>query len=170
VKRAVVLALGLSCWTACGDPIRDQAVSALGGEERGVEPGPLHRPGQPCLVCHDSHEASAFALAGTIYARAAGRVPLDRVKVLLTDSSGKNFEATTNCAGNFFLRRLREDPKYPVWVTLAVDDKKIDMESPIFREGSCAACHTDPIGPASAGHAYFLLDEDADLGPEHYCR
>jgi hypothetical protein len=97
-------------------------------------------------------------------------VPVNAVTVRLVDATGKRFEATTNCAGNFFLRRSRQDPQFPIWVTLAVDDKTIDMESPIFRQGSCAACHSDPLSPSSAGHAYFLLDEDPDLAPEHHCR
>src|SRR5207249_3431097 len=37
---------------ACGDPVHDDAVAALGPEAPGVRPGPTPRPGQPGLTCH----------------------------------------------------------------------------------------------------------------------
>jgi hypothetical protein len=159
-----------SCTAACADPVRDQAIAALGGEAQGVGRGPLHRPGQPCLVCHDSGEASAFSVAGTVYARAESRIPLNEVAIQLVDSSGRRFNAVTNCAGNFFVRPSDLAVHYPLWVTMAVGAQNIDMESPVYRDGSCAACHTDPKGPTSAGHVYLLLDESADLPARHYCR
>src|SRR5204862_7633322 len=119
---------------------------------------------------HVSGGASELSVAGTVYARAAASVPLNRVTVQMVDSDGRPFDATTNCAGNFFVRPSEFSPRYPLWVTLALGTQKIDMESPVYRDGSCASCHTDPKGPASAGHAYFLLDEDPDLPAAHYCR
>ena len=64
MKRAALLVLLLSC-----DPVHDDAVSALGGETPGIPRGPLHRPGQPCLVCHDgaSGDPAAFSMAGTVF-------------------------------------------------------------------------------------------------------
>jgi hypothetical protein len=132
--------------------------------------GPLHRPGQPCLVCHDSGEASAFTVAGTVYAREGSETPLNGVTVRLIDAEDRRFEAVTNCAGNFFVRPSQFVPRYPLWITLAVGAQTIDMESPAFREGSCAACHAEPKGPASAGQVYFLLPEDQDLPAKHYCK
>jgi hypothetical protein len=167
VRLLLPLALALA---ACTDPVRAQAIAALGGEEAGVPPGPLHRPGQPCLVCHDGGEASRFSVAGTVYARAEGTVPVARVTVELLDTDERAFKATTNCAGNFFVRPGDFVPQYPLWVTLAVGEQRLDMESPVFRDGSCASCHGDPKGPASAGHAYFLLDENPDLPASHYCK
>src|ERR1700683_3328645 len=35
------------------NPVLDDAIADLGPEKPGVHPGPLHRPGQPCLLCHD---------------------------------------------------------------------------------------------------------------------
>jgi hypothetical protein len=154
---------------ACSDPVREQAIADLGGEARGVPEGPLHRPGQPCLACHDGGEASRFSIAGTVYAREGSKVPLNEVTVRLVDAQGRRSSSVTNCAGNFFVRPAEFAFQYPLWVTLAVGDHTIDMESPTFREGSCAACHGDPKGPASAGRVYFLLDEDADLPAKHYC-
>jgi hypothetical protein len=166
-----ILLVGLVGGAACSDPVRDQAIAALGDEAPGVEPGPLHRPGQPCLACHgDTHEAPVFSVAGTVYARAQGRVPVAKATVELVDSDAHHFNATTNCAGNFFIRPDEFQPHYPLWVTVAVGSQTLDMESPMFREGSCAVCHSDPKGPASAGHAYFLLDENPDLSADHYCR
>ena len=166
--RRALLPLLLLPSLACRDPVREMAMAALGGEASGVPPGPLHRPGQPCLVCHDGGEASVFSVAGTVYARADGAVPLNKVTVELVDSDGHAAKPSTNCAGNFFLRPDELLPHYPLWVTLAVGTQKIDMESPIYREGSCAPCHTDPKGRASAGHVYFLLDENPDLPAVHH--
>jgi hypothetical protein len=171
VVRQSLLPLLLASWvTACGDPVRTQAIAALGPEAENVSRGPLHRPGQPCLVCHDSGEASMFTVAGTVYARAATPAPLNGVTVQLIDSLGHQFNATSNCAGNFFVRPSEFVVSYPLWVTMAVGTESIDMESPVYRDGSCASCHTDPKGPASAGHVYLLLDEKADLSASHYCR
>jgi len=169
VARALLFLLLVSA-AACTDPVREEAIAALGGEAAGVEPGPLHRPGQPCLVCHDGGEVSAFSVAGTVYARAEGTVPVAKVTVELLDADARLFKAVTNCAGNFFVRPDQFQPRYPLWVTLAVGEERLDMESPVFRDGSCASCHGDPKGPASAGHAYFLLDENPDLPATHYCK
>lgn len=164
---AIVLATAAAC---SSDPVRQQTIATLGNEAPGVEPGPLHRPNQPCLACHDGGEASAFSVAGTVYARAEGTVPVARVTVELLDADAHFWKAVTNCAGNFFVRPEEFQPRYPLWVTLAVGEQRLDMESPVFRDGSCASCHGDPKGPASAGHAYFLLDENPDLPPVHHCR
>jgi hypothetical protein len=164
----MVVMLGFS--GACADPVRDAAIAELGAESPGVPVGPLHRPGQPCLACHGSGDVSVFSVAGTVYAREGTSTPLNDVTVRLIDAAGQKFDAATNCAGNFFVRPSELTVQYPLWVTLAVGDHTIDMESPVFREGSCAPCHLAPKGPASAGPVYFLLDEDQDLPAKHYCR
>jgi hypothetical protein len=158
-------------WLAggCADPVRDAAVADLGSEAPGVPVGPLHRPGQPCLACHGAGDASAFTVAGTVYAREKSKTPLNDVTVRLIDAAGRRFDSVTNCAGNFFVRPTEFVVQYPLWVTLAVEEHTLDMESPVFREGSCAPCHRDPKGRDSAGPVYFLLDEDQDLPPKHYC-
>jgi hypothetical protein len=155
---------------ACGDPTRDEAVRALGGEAAGVPRGPLHRPNQPCLLCHDEAGGKhpTFSVAGTVYARDMARKPVAQVKVKLLDTDGHHFDAVTNCAGNFFVGSDEWAPHYPLWVTMAAEGQTIDMESPVYREGSCAACHTDPKNQSSAGHVYFLVD-DPDLPASHYC-
>src|SRR6476620_191210 len=94
---AVALATAAS---SCADPMREEATAALGGERPGVRPGPHHRPGQPCLVCHDdAGEAPPFTLAGTVYIDPNSDKVVGGVSVIVLDSMGAVHTATTNCAG-----------------------------------------------------------------------
>jgi hypothetical protein len=148
----VLLALG-----AC-DPVHDDAVAALGGETPGVPPGPLHRPGQPCLLCHDgaSGDPSAFSMAGTVFAGGNDLVPSVGATVSLVDANGTKATALTNAAGNFFLTPDAFAPRYPVHVTsITQGSASVTMHSHIGGNGSCAGCHADPAGPDSPGHVYF---------------
>src|SRR5262245_6092986 len=88
----------------CGDPVKDLAVDALGPEAPGVPEGPLHRPGQPCLVCHDGGEARAFAMAGTVYLAPDSDLPAPGASVHMADAWGGSAVALANCAGNFFVK------------------------------------------------------------------
>lgn len=159
---ALLLACGGLGAAGCGDPVVDTLVASLGPEADEVPAGPNHRPGQPCVACHRKEGAAqtVFALAGTIYREKGGAVPLAEVDVELTDARGRRVTARSNCAGNFFVYRANFVPSFPVWVTLRKGTHAIDMESPIYREGSCASCHTEPASPTSAG-AVFLTDEPA---------
>jgi len=142
---------------ACGvDPVRDDAIDALGGEAPGVEPGPLHRPGQPCVLCHDGGGPgeTEFSLAGTVYQIQGRSTPLPDAIVRFIDSRGRQYRTATNCAGNFFVMKEDYDPEFPVWVKLDFAGVEQVMGSPIFREGSCAACHTAKPGKESAGPVY----------------
>jgi hypothetical protein len=159
--------------TGCEDPVRQRAIDELGPESPGVRPGPLHRPGQPCLLCHDSQSGDKlpFVMAGTIYADDTNLTPVNDVSVRMTDAMGTVFTASTNCAGNFFVHLSEFAPRFPMWVTVAAEGQTIDMESPVYREGSCTACHTDPKRQSSAGHVFLLADTDSPpLAPGHYCR
>lgn len=147
---------------ACGDPVRDDAISALGREAPGVKPGPLHRPGQPCVLCHDGSGPgdSVFSLGGTVYQNPADRTPLANALVKVIDSKGNTYQTATNCAGNFFVLESDFQPAYPMWVKLVFGQAgpgplEIKMGSAIFREPSCGKCHTDPVGRESVGHVYF---------------
>ena len=166
----IAILLGVAA-AACEDPVRDQAIAALGAEAAGVGRGPLHRPGQPCLLCHDpgGGRDRPFSVAGTIYALADTLVPVTEVQIQLIDKDGRRFTARSNCAGNFYVRPSEYVPHYPMWATVAAEDQTIDMESPIYREGSCASCHTDPKAPSSAGHVFLLDDPQASLAPGHRC-
>jgi hypothetical protein len=172
LRPPVVLFLLIVTAAACQDPVREQAIAALGPETAGVRPGPLHRPGQPCLLCHDptGGRHPEFSVAGTVYALADGDTPLNQIEVRMIDASGRSFTALTNCAGNFSVSPFEYTPHYPLWVTLAAEGQTIDMESPVYRDGSCASCHTDPKGPSSAGRVFLLVDAGDTLPPAHYCR
>jgi hypothetical protein len=165
---SAILACTLS---GCGDPVQDQAVAALGAEAPGVPKGPLHRPGQPCVLCHSKQGgAPIFLLAGTVYVFANSLMPIEDVKVNLIDSFDKKFTATTNCAGNFFVRPEDYASDAPLWVSLQRDDVNRQMDTAIYREGSCAGCHYDPLGPASAGHVYLIDDPTVEKVPVSQCR
>src|SRR5262245_43752578 len=87
---------------ACGDPVRDRRMDALGPEAPGIAIGPLHRPGQPCLACHDGKgEARAMSVAGTVFRTEDDAQPVFGVDVILTDAERRTFATKTNCAGNF---------------------------------------------------------------------
>jgi len=174
MTRAVAFNLVTVCamLAACGDPVRDDKVSALGGEVAGVPRGELHRGGQPCVLCHsEGSEAPPFAMAGTVYRDVNSRVPVAGISVAVVDSSKTTYRAVTNCAGNFFMRADQISLQFPVWISLRASppDGMIvrDMDSPIYREGSCAGCHSDPIGSASAGHVYAIDDPQVDILPSH---
>lgn len=142
---------------ACGDPVHDDAVEALGDEAPGVEPGPLHRPGQPCLVCHggDGPGEMQFSVAGTIFQYADSLEPLANAIVRLQDDRGRSTFTGTNCAGNFFVQQADFEPSFPLWTRVQFGGLGLDMSTPIFADGSCAGCHRDPPSEDSTGHVYF---------------
>ena len=98
-------ALTLVVAAAACDPVESDAIAALGGEAPGVRRGPLHRPGQPCLLCHDGAigDPPAFSVAGTIYDDPVDLDGEDGVNVVVTDSLENTCTATTNEVGNFYL-------------------------------------------------------------------
>jgi len=160
-----IVALGLA--TSCmADPVREAKIAALGGEVHGVHAGPLHRPGQPCGLCHSAEGPAedAFSLAGTVYQTAAALDPLDGATVRFIDATGAQFAVRTNCAGNFFVPVEDWAPAWPVWLKIEHDGKKQEMRSAVFRETSCGACHVDPASPSTVGHLY-LTEQDVGLPP-----
>jgi hypothetical protein len=151
---------------AC-DPVHQDQISKLGGEKRGVPTGPLHRPGQPCLVCHGGKGPGSpdFTVAGTIYRQRDSLTPAVNAQVSMTDAFGRSYVAYTNEAGNFYLRSSDYDPAYPLFVKLCTGEgcdpladppTAMPMKTHIGREGSCGACHQDPEGLSSAGHIYLV--------------
>lgn len=143
---------------ACAsDPVHDRQVDDLGPEAPGVDPGPLHRPNQPCLVCHggDGPGESTFSVAGTVWKAKDAMDPLPGAYVRLLDSKGKRYATATNCAGNFFVDPHDFDPAFPMWVTIQYGGIDVHMSTPVFRDGSCAGCHRTPAGEDSVGHVYF---------------
>ncbi len=139
------------------NPVRENAIAALGGETPGVAAGPLHRPGQPCVLCHDgaSGDPPAFSMAGTVFAGGNTLEPSVGSIVTLLDADGTMVTATTNAAGNFYLTPDVFAPKYPVHVvSITQGGVSVTMHSHIGGNGSCAGCHMDPPGPDSPGHVY----------------
>jgi len=156
--------------TACGDPVHDASVAALGGEAPGVPKGEFHRPGQPCTLCHsDQGGAPPFSIAGTVYIYADSLMPIEGVQVKVTDSTGRSFTTTSNCAGNFMVRPQEFTPEAPLWLNMQRDAVVRVMNTAIYREGSCAACHGDPAGPSMVGHVYLIDDPTVEKAPVSQC-
>ena len=154
---AAFLLVGL---VAC-DPVHDDAVAALGGEPSGEHPGPEHRPGQPCLLCHDGKlgDPQQFSLAGTVFLQPTGTDGVDRATVQLKGADGSEYELGTNRAGNFYVSPNRYTPKFPLEVKVDFAGETTTMHTLIGREGSCAGCHADPASADSPGHVYVRLDD-----------
>jgi hypothetical protein len=122
------------------------------------------------LLCHgEGGEEPTFSFAGTVYIDAMSLTPIDDVTVTLIDTFGREFSTTTNCAGNFIVLPSEYPLEGPIWVALRRDEVVRDMETPIYREGSCAGCHEDPAGPASAGHVYLIDDPMVEKAPISRC-
>jgi hypothetical protein len=120
----------------------------------------MHRPGQPCLTCHGGLGPAhpELSVGGTAYETQPTTIALEGAVVTLTDAQGTMRALTTNRSGNFLVFKDDWTPVYPMHVSLAFGGVSIDMKTHVGRDGSCADCHTDPAGPASAGHVYLVLD------------
>ena len=107
----------------CGDPVRERSIEQLGGEDPRTPVGPLHRPGQPCLVCHgdEGPAESHFSFAGTVFQRQGSAVSLHDARVRFIDSTGAQYTVTTNCAGNFYVGASNYQPVWPVWKSRSAD-------------------------------------------------
>ncbi len=159
----VVVVAALAAGLACGcrnDPVPQAIIDGLPPDSS--PNGPLHRPGQPCLACHDNYGgATEFAVAGTLFAldsTGTKLVPAPNITVNVLDSSpngGSSLHACTNSVGNFYILSSNwTDITFPLSPTAA----GLSMQSLVGRDGSCATCHKLP-GPTSinavtgAGHA-----------------
>jgi hypothetical protein len=170
VKRFAMAVLLVSC---SSDPVRDRAIDSLGEEAAGVAPGPDHRPGQPCVLCHSpgGPAQSSFSTAGTVFETSTSLKGVKGIEVNLIDSERQTptplgrRAILTSQSGNFFVREEEwSRMKYPFRVRLisSIDGTAQSMESHIGQEASCAGCHRDPKNPRSAyersafvGHIYM---------------
>jgi hypothetical protein len=168
------LALGLAMATAplgCVDEYHDAQVQALGGEAPGVPRGPFHRPGQPCVLCHGTAgpASTIFSIAGTVFAVQGQKAPAAGATVNLEDVNGHPATITTNAAGNFYITASQWLPTFPIAVpSVTQGDKAQFMITHVARDGSCAACHTDPASTTSPGAIYMTtasVAASADGGP-----
>lgn len=173
-RTAAGLALVAALSGGCEDPVLEAQLAELGSEDPAVPEGPLHRPGQPCLLCHAAPgRAPRFTAAGTVYLRASTQEPAGGIEVRLVDAARRRFVAYTNCAGNFYVSPREYEPELPMWVSLSGQGLRIDMESPMNKNGDCAICHQRDKAPSSAGHVYLtdslLPAEPAPTGPTGSC-
>ena len=154
---AFVLLVGATIGSSC-DPYYDEQIGALGGEAPNVRKGPLHRPGQPCLLCHDGAMGNppAFSVAGTVYEDQKGTTPAVGATVIMTNAGSKkeSYRTTTNAAGNFYVTPNQYVPLNPMSVYVEYGPQPAYMIGHVGRDGSCAGCHKDPAGPSSPGHIY----------------
>jgi hypothetical protein len=175
LRAAAILLVLAACTT-----VEKQRADSLGPETE--EPGPRHRPGQPCLWCHSTTDgdgrASSFDLAGTIYERRDGDAPAAGAEIELQGADGTITIVNANLVGNFALlvepgldRAVQTDEgiwrvpgplTFPLRTTVRDGGRTRRMRNVIHRERSCAVCHTDPPGAASAGRIHVI--EDADAG------
>lgn len=157
---AVLAPLGVVSLAACADPVHEKLVSSLGPEAAGVGPGPLHRPGQPCVACHGGLGPASleFSAGGTIYAERGQTPPAVGALVQLEDIDGNYWTTTANAAGNFFVELAHYAPNYPIRMEAVSADGSITqrMQTYAARAGSCADCHESQIGSNSAGPIYLL--------------
>lgn len=163
-RPALAAALALSLGALACDPVQDDAIAALGPEAPGVPRGPLHRPGQPCVVCHaEGATAVRFTIAGTVYETSSGQVASVGTTVNLTDANDASASLTTNAAGNFYATPSQYSPTFPIQTNvIAANGKGATMATLIEGNGTaepqgggCASCHFDPAGADSPGHVYL---------------
>jgi hypothetical protein len=74
--------------------------------------------------------------------------------VTLADLRGTTFNATTNEAGNFFVKPAEYSPVYPLSAGVTYQGVFVAMTTHVGGTGSCATCHVDPLGQSSPGHIY----------------
>jgi|CZKU01.1.fsa_nt_gi hypothetical protein len=164
---ALATALAMVGASSCIDASHDDQVQALGGEAPGVQKGPNHRPGQPCLVCHGGlGPASArFVMAGTVYAVQGETNPSSGARVHIEDANGAFYTAITNRVGNFYITPAQWAPPLPATVQVTQGQNSQQMQTNIGRDGSCAACHTQSPGPTSPGPVYVVAGALPEAGP-----
>lgn len=171
-----IFLLVISFW-ACSDPVTSGAINALPGENPNAPVGEFHRAGQPCVVCHSpSGPASSddFSIGGTVFAQPQNAVGVDQATVAMTDTTGSQFTTTTNCVGNFFVKKSDWDPSFPIFVRVFKNGLSRTMQGQIGRERSCANCHSDP-DPSTAqefsnvGHISLFTQADSPPPPATGC-
>jgi hypothetical protein len=164
-RDALTLAIAVAAAAplGCVDVVHDDQVQALGDEQSGVSPGPTHRPGQPCLVCHGGQGPSSYqlSLGGTVYQTQGQTAPAVGVQVVVEDITGATMTLDTNSAGNFFMPAARWQPHFPLTMQVTDGTTVQQMSTNAGRDGSCAGCHTASAGPRSPGPIYL----NASQGP-----
>jgi hypothetical protein len=169
MDRLSLAALACLLLVGCGDGVRDALIDALGPEDTGFDPGPSHRPGQPCLACHSSYGGAdpEMSVGGTLFSQPTdGQQPflVANFNVYIIDSEGNRVFLQANECGNFFKAKDEFDPAFPllaeVW-DIAQTRPLAQMSSRIGRDGSCGTCHKYPANWDSPGVVFI---PQGDLG------
>lgn len=157
MKRLLLPGFFVLALLACEDPVLRAKADALGPDPGPYEEGPLHRAGFPCTYCHSpgGRAEPNIDLAGTVYKDKEAQEGLPGVTVRLFDGAGRQQTMQSNEVGNFFLGEDELELEFPLWVKLEWGEESRAMQSPIFRERSCSACHRDPAGPSRTFHLYL---------------
>jgi hypothetical protein len=113
----------------------------------GTKESPLMQPGEACIACHSKpgSEAPKLAFGGTVYP--TGHEPsqcngsaTQGAQVVLVDAAGKSYTATTNTAGNFFLKaNTTLTPPIKAKVVFMGKERLMIGAVP---NGDCNSCHT----------------------------
>ena len=84
--------------TFASNPLTSSARASHVGKSAPVAPGKA----DDCLSCHNGTTATTpkFGFAGTIFTDVAGTTPAKDFEVILVDTTGKLFKATTDADGN----------------------------------------------------------------------
>jgi hypothetical protein len=163
----LALCVATLAFAGCSDPVHDDLVQSLGPEDPNVEPGPLHRPGQPCLACHGTEgPAPQFSLGGTVYSVRGQPSPAIGVLVQTEDIGGNYWTVQTNSVGNFYVSEQDFAPAFPIKLTVYSADLTVSLQMQTYagRDGSCADCHSNPPSRSSVGPVY-LYASPPDGGP-----
>jgi hypothetical protein len=165
IVTAILVGSGaMGLLASCANPVESDRVAALGANPTGQGNGPLHRPGQPCLVCHtDGGQARAFEAAGTVYASQRSRIAVNRVLVTIVDAAGRTVHERSNCAGNFYVQEESATLTFPLHAEIecTLPDgtvKRSVMGTRIDRDGSCATCHFGNPSGVSPGRLACGID------------
>jgi hypothetical protein len=172
----ILAPVALAALAACST-IEKQRADGLGPEVE--EPGPRHRPGQPCLWCHstiegDGRATPTFDLAGTVYRRRGDTQGAAGLEIVVEDAAGHTVTVNANVAGNFALVvedgldqpietdegiwRVPGPLVFPLRTSVADGGVKRNMRNVIHRERSCSVCHGATPGAASNGRIYVTPD------------
>lgn len=153
---AALLVLG------CGDPVHEDAVSSLGPEVNGVGPGPMHRPGQPCLTCHGGKGPGEpeFALGGTVFDGVDSNRPVPNALVRVLGADSRVLELRTNCAGNFWIDSSGFSLAFPAGAAVTTDRSERVMLTAMHRSGACADCHKAEPSSVSPGRLWIAPNQN----------
>lgn len=148
---------GAAGWMAAG------VLAALAGIAACESTGPLMKPGDNCISCHDGGgTAPRWRLAGTVYeCGTAGKGEgVAGVEVVVTDADGvEALRLVSNEAGNFYTGRGLPDG-YRVRLERAGTVREMIAAPPV---GACNSCHRVPAKNGTTGRLYV---GSAECGPD----